>query len=415
MSAAFALKIDPDTRMRIIHATLPFVAHSGIRGATLREIAASCGTTAAGILGIFGNKDRLIVESVAEVVRVDTARMASFVAHLATLEVAGALIAPALWTLIEDAWSLHRDDALIVTEAWLAAPGQPELAELCRSWLVARRDAMRAVADRLGADRTAFDILGLHLFSEACFAVSCGRSPEYRLVAACGFAEAVACLTGLGSVALSPEVRALSARFHADPTPPAEPKGAASKRGNESRDRIVDAAAAIIEREGLASVTNRAVAERAGVSLALTTYHFKMVSELSFAGILRVFGSANVALGEGQQASLDAMVARIDGRANPSGVERTRSRAMAEISLAATRGAAPDDLGEQMRRQRGTLTHAAVRGASGDGGISRTRAASHALWSSAVFLIGAAIPDADSLYDFPAQARMAAIRLLALS
>jgi DNA-binding transcriptional regulator YbjK len=415
MASVPQAKLDQDVRARIVRATLPFIARGGIRGATLREIAASCGTTAAGILTIFGNKDRLITDSFAEVVRIDGERTTALIAQMAALEIDGALIAPALWGLVEDAWGAYREEALILTELWLAAPGQPELVELCRSWLVARRDAMREVADRLGADRTALDILGLHLFSEACFAVSCGRSTAYRLVAAGGFAEATACLACLGDSALTPAFAALSNRFHADPMSPAKPEGAASRRGNESRERIVDAAAAIIEQEGLASVTNRAVAERAGVSLALTTYHFKMVSELAFAGILRVFGTANAALEEGRQASLAAMVARLEGRANPSGVERLRSRGMAEISLAATRGAAPDDLGEEMRRQRGTLTHAAVRGSPAGGGVSRTRAASHALWSSAVFLIAAAIPDADSIYDFDAQARMAATGLLALS
>jgi hypothetical protein len=107
---------------------------------------------------------------------------------------------------------------------------------------------------------------------------------------------------------------------------------------------------------------------------------------------------------------LGGVAARIARRAQPSGVERLRSRGMAQISLAAARGSAPAALGLDMRRQRGTLTHAAAR-FSGQA-ITRTRAASHALWSSAAFLVAAAIPDADAIFDFDAQGRMAAERLL---
>lgn len=46
------------------------------------------------------------------------------------------------------------------------------------------------------------------------------------------------------------------------------------KRGQETHDRIIDAAIRLLSRHGTPGVTHRSVADEAGVSLALTTYHF---------------------------------------------------------------------------------------------------------------------------------------------
>lgn len=51
-------------------------------------------------------------------------------------------------------------------------------------------------------------------------------------------------------------------------------------RGAASRDAIVEAGVAVVVANGLDAVTHRAVAQRAGVSLARTTYHFPTIDEL---------------------------------------------------------------------------------------------------------------------------------------
>jgi AcrR family transcriptional regulator len=403
------------TRRRIVEEATALVATGGIRGATLRDVAARCGASVASIAYLFGNKDGLIAECFAQAVERDRARLAALAEESATLAIPPALAGPFLWTLCEEAAGDRRADMLVLVELWLSAAANPRLAEICRDWLRMRRDAFRGFARLFGADPLAFDLLGLHLLSESSFAVSCHGSAAWRLLARAGFIEAVARIAGLGTAEATQGIADLAVHFFADPETdrardPAEARGG---RGAESRARIVDAAASIIEEEGLAAVTNRAVAERAAVSLALTTYHFKSVTELAFAGILRVFEKVNEGFvrdsGASPQAS--AVVARIRNRSQPSGVERLRSRGMAEISLAAARSPALDPLGIAMRRQRGTITHASL-GRGAHGGVTRTRAASHALWSSAAFLTAAAIGEADALYDFESQARLAARTLL---
>lgn len=393
------------------------VAAAGIRGATLRDVAARCGASVASIGSLFGNKDGLIAECFGLAVERDRARLTALVQEAEAMALEPELAGPFLWTLCEEACGERRTDMLALVELWLSAAANPRFAETCLTWLRARRDAFRGFARLFGADPLAFDILGLHLLSESSFAVSCHGSAAYRLLARAGFLEAVARVAGLGSAEAPPGMAALAARFFADPeTGGARESDSKGGRGAESRARIVDAAASIIEEEGLAAVTNRAVAEGAGVSLALTTYHFKSVTELAFAGVLRVFEKVNAGFmrNAGKPPQAAAMIERIRSRSQPSGVEGLRSRGMAEISLAAARSSALEPLGIAMRRQRGTITHASL-GRGEPGGITRTRAASHALWSSAAFLTAAAIGNSEDLYDLESQARVAAARLLEIS
>ncbi len=76
--------------------------------------------------------------------------------------------------------------------------------------------------------------------------------------------------------------------------------GKASDGGTEGRKRrmprdpegrkqaIIDAAADIISTDGTKKVTNRSVAERAGVPLGSTTQYFKSIDELRAAGLAKV-------------------------------------------------------------------------------------------------------------------------------
>lgn len=51
-------------------------------------------------------------------------------------------------------------------------------------------------------------------------------------------------------------------------------------KGEARRRQLVDAALGVIERDGVAGLTHRAVAEQAGVSLASTSYHFRGIDDL---------------------------------------------------------------------------------------------------------------------------------------
>jgi DNA-binding transcriptional regulator YbjK len=59
-------------------------------------------------------------------------------------------------------------------------------------------------------------------------------------------------------------------------------------RGERRRTALVDAAAALLEEAGFAAVSHRAVADRAGVPLAATTYYFASRDELVTAAAERM-------------------------------------------------------------------------------------------------------------------------------
>jgi AcrR family transcriptional regulator len=406
-----------DLRQRILGEAIALLASSGIRGATLRDVAGRCGVGLAAISSLFGNKDALIAACFAEVVRDDIDRLDTIIAECAEMQVAADILPSFLWVACEEAGGLRRLQMLALLELLLCAPTSPQFAGLCREWLVARRDALRRAGAAAGVDPLAMDVLGLHLLSESSFAISCAASASYLHLARAGFLEAALLLTGQQCAPDQPAVAALAKRFFADPggsTPPDEgqaPRG----RGAESRARIVDAAASIIEVDGLSAITNRAVADRAGVSLALTTYHFKSVADLSFNGLVRVFEKVNAGFtgtpGEAPQV-IDA-VERFRIR-QPTGVEKLASRGMVEISMAAARGLADPSLGLAIRQQRGTITYAGLDKAARKD-VTRMRAASHALWASMGLMVSAAVEDIDGLYDLEAMARIAGRTLLAQS
>ena len=66
-----------------------------------------------------------------------------------------------------------------------------------------------------------------------------------------------------------------------------------------------------------------------------------------------------------------------------------------------------------MRQQRGIVTYTAA-SKSNTGVVSRLKAASHALWSSAASITAASLATADEIFDFEAQSELALTRLLLL-
>ena len=51
-------------------------------------------------------------------------------------------------------------------------------------------------------------------------------------------------------------------------------------RGEQTRQKILDATLAVIARDGVRGTTHRAIAQQAGVQLSLTTYYFRDLNEL---------------------------------------------------------------------------------------------------------------------------------------
>ncbi|HEY0537479.1 MAG TPA: TetR family transcriptional regulator [Actinoallomurus sp.] len=73
----------------------------------------------------------------------------------------------------------------------------------------------------------------------------------------------------------------------------------AQARGRRRKDTLLDAAAALLEEGGLGQVTHRAVAERAALPLAATTYYFSSRDDLLTQAFARLVDRDLVATREG--------------------------------------------------------------------------------------------------------------------
>jgi AcrR family transcriptional regulator len=398
----------------IIDEATSLLAEVGVRGATLRKIGARSGVNFARLATPHGGKDQLLAACFSDVVERDLKQLAAIVEEFARVEVGNP--APFLWALCEDAGGARRADNLVLTELLLAST-RPELNGIFRDWLTRRHKIMRSMAVACDMDPVALDVLGLIVLMECAFAVSNYRSVTYRFLANLGVREALARLSGRTLVIDQAEVAQHSANYFIDYAAPQPAKRAGDNgAAADGRSRIVEAAAAIIQEEGVDQLTNRAIAKRAGVSLALTTYHFPSINELVVAGLRRVV--------EVLAASLEPDVTRdqiravmLADRRNPAGASENLvrvHRGWLQISLMAARSPREERLGYLMRRQVGLRAFAGVDEEKRGTSVSRTAAASYALWSGGAYLVARAFPLDEQPFDFAAQAQLAARCLLGI-
>jgi AcrR family transcriptional regulator len=397
----------------IIDEATVLIAEAGIRGTTLRKIGERSGINFARLATSHGGKDQLVAACFSDVVERDLRQLAAIVEEFARVEVGNP--APFLWALCEDAGGRRQADNLVLTELLLAST-RPELNGLFRDWLTRRHRILRSMAVACGIDPVVLDVLGLIVLMECGFAVSNYRSITYRFLAGAGLKEAVARLSGKPLVIDREELEQHIANYFIDYRAAADKRSAKSDTAAEGKNRIIAAAAAIIQEEGVDQLTNRAAAKRAGVSLALTTYHFPSTNELVVAGLRRVVEAA--------AASLDPDITRDDirgamlaDRRNPAGAAEDFvrvHRGWLQISLMAARSPREERLGYLMRRQIGLLAYAGVDEDKRGGAVTRTAAASYALWSGGAYLVARALPSDDQPFDFAAQADLAARSLLGI-
>jgi AcrR family transcriptional regulator len=398
----------------IIDETTALLAEAGVRGATLRKIGARCGVNFARLVTRYGGKDQLLAACFADVVERDLEQLGVIAEELARVGTDNPTAF--LWALCEDAGGGQRCDHLVLTELLLAST-RPDLNAIFRQWLVRRHAILGGMATTCGIDPLVFDILGLILLMECGFAVSNYSSVTYRLIAGSGFKEAVARLSGRSLAIDGEELAEIAGGYyinHGDPAP-MQRQGETGSAA-QGKNQIIAAAAAILQEEGVDRLTNRAVARRAGVSLALTTYHFPAINELVVAGLRRCV--------EDLAATLVPDVTREEIR-NALFTERRTPfeapedfvrvhRGWLQVSLMAARS--PDEayLGQLMRRHIGLLAYAGVDDDKRGTSITRTAATSFGLWSGCAYLVARAFPPDDQPFDFDAQAVLAGRCLLGI-
>jgi DNA-binding transcriptional regulator YbjK len=122
-------------------------------------------------------------------------------------------------------------------------------------------------------------------------------------------------------------------------------------RGQRTREAILDAAIDLVRIEGASSLTHRAVAAKAGTSLAATTYHFDTLDDLLVAAFERLSERTVTRLASYSTAVLDGrrdlIEAAMEFAESDNPLEGFGSIGMTELVHAATRH---DRLHEPVRR-----------------------------------------------------------------
>ena len=374
----------------VVNSALALIARKGVRGATLRDIASESDFSLSKLVNLFSNKEQLMRRCCEEIAKLEAARLELFEKEIDEQSVNIELLPRFLWAFCMDSGAQNKNLTQLLFEFAIASVSNAEYSAICAELIAARLDVFRGFADRFDLSHEGMEIICLHLLAESSFMISCSASTSYQIAAESAFYLAFGrfgCLKEqLGTVDVSSVIDRFHVAAHTD-----EYTVTTLTRGEESRINIENAAADIIANSGLASVTNRAVAEQAGVSLALTTYHFESIGELAYAGLQQLFKRINSG---SRVADTSVDPAReIKGllreRRKSRGVERL-SLDITEISLADSRTRDGDGLGLALRRQVGSVTFSRFEFS----GIneSRTVAACYSLWAQAVLLIDALAP-----------------------
>lgn len=276
LSAAFASARAPgshdDTRQRLVMAAGQLIADGGISAASARAIAASAGTAPSAINYNFGNIERLLLTVFEQGVEETRAWLQDCSDTLAALPASPDGLAWALLHLL-GAWAGDgRRLALIYQETVAADPGHGPAAAWTRLW----RDFWIDAAARCGLPAVDGRVLHAFFEHEALYNLS-AWSPALE---SAGLAEMVDHLATIW----------LDAR----PRPPREAMVQAERLAGTrpygsvppAAMRIAKAAAKVVEDKGLAGLTHRAVAARAGVTTGSVTHHFRSIEDL-VAGAIR--------------------------------------------------------------------------------------------------------------------------------
>jgi DNA-binding transcriptional regulator YbjK len=112
-------------------------------------------------------------------------------------------------------------------------------------------------------------------------------------------------------------------------------------KGEASRQLIIDATVRVVAASGLAAVTHRAVAAEAGVSVALTTYHFASLNDLLAATLANLTDGGSARLAQLTERARAGDVALLDACAQflleALSTRRNEFITALELRIAATR------------------------------------------------------------------------------
>lgn len=368
------------SRATLISNAVAVIAEQGMRGLSLRAVAERAGISLGSLNYQIGDRAALVEAVIADCAARLRGWHDDWLARLEGMPVTDpAVLASAVSAYLEDAAARQPQLAVSLAELLVWAAQQPGgvpgfaaiVAEHARFWTAVLGD--HPDGTRLAA------AIGAYCRDEIVFTLALRHLPEYRLLRDATLARLAAGFAATGPY----RDDALFDRLVANAAGPAAGVFEAPELGTAKRAAIAGWAADVIEGQGIAALTHRAVAAVGKVSASTIVHHFGPKDELLRAGLEAQYRRMTGAFAAATDHHGDADAAR-------SG--RVVLWLTHVVALEATRDTAFIPYAIDMRRRRSENVRAMVSAAI-SGGPNLDRAAIQAAVISA---LGAAL-DADAL------------------
>ncbi|WP_062264625.1 TetR/AcrR family transcriptional regulator [Endozoicomonas arenosclerae] len=311
-----------DSRTRLLVAASELMTEQGIRSLSFRSIAGRAGLAFTAVTYYFDNKESLIEATFRYQMEMDTRRLRAISEQLSDLSITSAhLLTLLLKELKAESAEIHQSNRVWYELQGSCASGERERLLILQQWNQMKQQHWESLLRGCQVIATEYQraetarIMVEYSAAEAYYWLSADHSPSalmelafYEKVSA--FIHALVARSEQGDKAfpafeslVQQSERQFLSHYEADDNAP------------PARKKIINASLELIAQEGPASLTNRRIAQQAGVSLASTTYHFKALSDLLETVVLEIyqrFGQLSILDGREIQAqSKDELVRQL--------------------------------------------------------------------------------------------------------
>ena len=267
----------------ISSAARSLVAEEGLRGLSLRKVAARAGVSLGGVSYVMGGKADLVRQLIDDAVAQRRERHGQWLARAGRLDLADPAVLAGLVGGYLDEAALHdRNSSLAICELMLEAGRDPTAFGGIGGLIAGETAFWREALERLPQGPGLGEAIADYCRDELPFALAIGLDPDYRLLRAGVCARLAARLCDAHGRGFAAGFEALAAAMDARAVDIRKPLGADldSRRGH-----IAAAVADLIEQEGVAAVTHRAVAAAASAPNSTVAHYFRTRDDLLRAGI----------------------------------------------------------------------------------------------------------------------------------
>lgn len=271
------------TAAEISSAASSLVAEEGLRGLSLRKVAARAGVSLGGVSYQVGAKADLVRQLVHDAIAVRRQRHGQWLVRARRADLADpAVLATVVGGYLDEAALSDREHALTVCELILEAGRDPAAYGEMRELIEGETTFWRAALDGLPQGGDLGEVIAHYCRDELTFALAIGLDPDYRLLRAGVCARLADRLRDTGGRGFAAGFETLAAAMDARALDVRQPLAADP---DSRRARIAAAVADLIDEAGVAAVTHRAVAAAAGAPNSTVAHYFRTRDDLLRAGI----------------------------------------------------------------------------------------------------------------------------------